>query len=76
MISISRPACGTFQEYKYKEKLVLSPKFTRRKGIISRYYSPFLLFNEIIITNPQNILIFAEKFDIIKPIGENNDFNV
>lgn len=75
-MSISRPARGTFQENKNKEKLVLSPKFTRRKSIISRYYSPFLLFNEIIITNSQNVLIFAEKFDTIKPTGENNDFNV
>ena len=60
-MSISRPDCGTFQD---------------AKAIISRYYSPFLLFNEIIITNFQNVLIFAKKFDIIKPTGENNDFNV
>lgn len=65
MISISRPACGTFQENKYKEKLALNLKFIA-----------FLLFSKIIITIFQNILIFAKKFDIIKPTGENNDFNV
>lgn len=75
-MSISRPACGTFQENKYKEKLVLHPNLPNTKASIIPISSHFLLFNEIIITNFQNILIFAEKFDIIKPTGENNDFNV
>ena len=75
-MSISRPDCGTFQENKYKEKLVLHPKFTEYKDVNIPILSPFLLFNEIIITNFQNVLIFAEKFDTIKPTGENNGFNV
>ena len=33
MISISRPACGTFQENKYTEKLALNPKFIEYKGV-------------------------------------------
>ena len=76
LMSISRPDCGTFQENKNKENLFFPLNLPDAKAIISRYYSPFLLFNEIIITNFQNVLIFAEKFDIIKPTGENNDFNV
>ena len=75
-MSISRPDYGAFQVSKYKEKLALQPKFTNTKASIITISSPFLLFNEIIKINFQNVLIFAEKFDIIKPTGENNDFNV
>ena len=75
-MSISRSDCGTFQENKKQRKTYSSPKFTEYKGVNILISSPFLLFNEIIITNFQNVLIFAKKFDIIKPAGENNDFNV
>lgn len=43
-MSISRPARGTFQENKNKEKLVLSPKFTRRKGYNLPILFSFLTF--------------------------------
>lgn len=76
MISINRPACGTFQENKYTEKLTLNPKFIEYKGVNNPDIISFPAFNKINITNFQNVLIFAEKFDIIKPTGENNDFNV
>ena len=44
LMSISRPARGTFQENKNKEKLVLSPKFTRRKGYNLPILFSFLTF--------------------------------
>lgn len=45
MISISRPACDTFQENKYTEKLALNPKFTEYKGVNNPDIISFLTFH-------------------------------
>ena len=76
MISISRPACGAFSGKQLQRKTCSLPQFTEYKGVNIPILSSSMLFSKIIITILKNILIFAEKFDIIKPTGENNDFNV
>ena len=75
-MSISRPACGTFQEKNTKKNLLFTLNLSNTKASIIPILSPFLLFSKIFITIFQNVLNFAEKFDKIKPTGENNDFNI